>query len=116
MHWEDKLASDLGLMVTGQDFGIINADGKRLAEFLIYFANNKAIDPWEWEELLNLILESANEAIVDGYISIEQIECIKSILINENSKFPEQLEYWSSFSNEEGTYPIVDLVNEVKNA
>lgn len=116
MHWEDKLASDLNLMLTGQDFGIINADGKRLSEFLDYFVNNKAIDPWEWEELLDLILESANEAILEKYITSKEIESIKNILLNHSGKFPEQLEYWSNFGNSEGVYPIVDLVNEVINA
>ncbi len=115
MDWEEKLASELGLMKTGQDFGIVNANGKRLAEFILYFKNNKAVDPWEWEELLDLILESANEAIIDGYISNDQIESIKDILLNENEKFPNQLEYWSEFGNEEGAYPIVEMVNDVKN-
>lgn len=113
MHWEDKLATDLKLMVTGQDLGIINADGKRLSEFIHYFQNNIAIDPWEWEELLDLILESANEAILEKYITIEEMRLIKDILLNQNSKFPEQLKYWSEFGNSEGCYPIVDIVNEV---
>ena len=113
MYWEDKLASDLNLIVTEQDFGIINANGKRLLEFLDYFLSNQEIDSWGWEELLNLILESANEAILEKYITNYELETIKNILLNYSSKFPTQLEYWSQFDNAEGCYPIVDFVNKV---
>ena len=111
MKWEEKLARELGLKETDQDFGICNADGKRLSEFIDYFRGNQAVDPWEWEELLDLILESANEAILGGYVTTTELEQIGQILRDQNELFPIQLEYWSNFPNSEGTYPIVDFVN-----
>lgn len=113
MNWEDKLEANLDLNVTGQDFGIINADGKKLSLFLDYFENNEAIDPWEWEELLDLILESANDAIKAQYITYEELDRIRSMLLTHKEKFPIQLDYWSHFDNSEGCYPVVDFVNEI---
>ena len=112
MNWEEKLSKDLGLIATGQDFGIINADGKRLKEFIKYFKKNVAIDPWEWEELADLILESANEAILEEYITEGEIDEISYILRFHRHKFPQSWEYWIKIENEQD-YPIVSIINNI---
>lgn len=111
MNWEKKLSQDLGLMETGQDFGIINANGRRLSEFIKYFNTNTAIDPWEWEELADLIFESANDAILEKYITQEQIDDVLNILKFHRKKFPNKFEYWQNLKNER-QYPITVFVKQ----
>ena len=112
--WQESVAKDLNLLPTGQDFGIINADEMRVPEFISYFqAYSAPSDSWAWEELADLVLQSVSDAMVAGILTEPQKQEVESILVNDRFKFPNQFEYWKEFPNEEGSYPVADLVRLV---
>ena len=92
-----------------QDMGIINANGARLDEYIDIFLNHQAEDEWEWEELADLVFESANEVMLHGGLTDKQISHIKLIVLEHKDKYPNQFGYWIDFSNE-NDYPIKNLV------
>ncbi|WMS88162.1 hypothetical protein [Pleionea litopenaei] len=109
MEWFERLADKYNLFACEQDMGITNANGDRLDEYIDIFLNHQAEDKWEWEELADLVFESANEIMLDGELSIEQTERIKLIVLEHKDKYPNQFKYWINFSNETD-YPIKKLV------
>ena len=109
MEWFERLADLYNLCPCEQDMGITNANGDRLDEFINIFLTHQAENKWEWEELADLVFESANEVMLEGELSAEQFERIKMIVLEHNNKYPNQFDYWVNFSNEID-YPIKKLV------
>ena len=73
------------------------------------FLNHQVEDLWEWEELADLVLESANDVILDGKLTEDQKQKLVSIVIDHKDKFPNQFEYWMNVSNDKD-YPIKKIV------
>jgi len=109
VEWFERLAQLYDLMPSEQDVGIVNADGNRLDEYLEIFLNHEVEDIWEWEELADLVLESANDVILDGNLTEGQEQKLVNIVVEHKEKFPNQFEYWMNFSNDKD-YPIKKIV------
>ncbi|MBU2705304.1 hypothetical protein KCM76_04890 [Zooshikella marina] len=109
MEWFERLANLYNLMPCEQDMGIANANGDRLDEYIDIFLNHEAKEKWEWEELADLVFESANEIMLEGELTEEQTSRIKLIVLEHKYKYPNQFKYWIDFSNETD-YPIKKLV------
>lgn len=105
----ERLSQLYNLSPFEQDWGICNADSARVGEFIRFFLSHEAVDPWEWEELADLVFESANDAIREGLLTDEQEMQIVSIVTEHKDKFPNQLEYWLAFGNE-SEYPVKKLI------
>lgn len=110
MDWYERLAELYDLFACEQDMGITNANGDRLDEYINIFLNHEAEDKWEWEELADLVFESANEVMLEGKLTSDQFERIKLIVLEHKNKYPNQFDYWVNFSNEID-YPIKKIVN-----
>ena len=109
MEWFERLAQLYDLIPSQQDMGIVNANGSRLNEYIEVFLNHEVEDVWEWEELADLVLESANEVILDGKLTDIQEKKLINIVIEHKEKFPNQFDYWMNFSNDID-YPIKKIV------
>ena len=111
MDWHERLSLLYNLYPIEQDWGICNANGDRVGEFIDIFLNHKEEDPWEWEELADLVFQSTNNAIKNGSLTEEQKIQVILIVAEHKDKFPNQLKYWLDFSNEID-YPVKKLINK----
>lgn len=111
MEWHERLSQLYKLYPFEQDWGICNANGERVGEFINIFLNHSAEHPWEWEELADLVFESANDAIQEGTLTDEQEAQIIFIVAEHKDKFPNQLAYWLGFSNEVD-YPVKKIISK----
>jgi hypothetical protein len=93
-----RLSEDLGLTYEPQDWGIVNADGSRLNEFVSYFKST-ALEPTQRFELADLILASANEALNRGMeISLENILTLAN---GAEPSFAHHIDYWLGLKDED---------------
>lgn len=92
--WIEKLSSALGLEPFEQDWGICNADPRRLSEFIRFFQTNTVDDPWEPEALAELIFESMNDALDGPSVAAELEEQFRAFVRNNSCTFPQTLGYW----------------------
>lgn len=106
-----RLSKLYNLFLFPQDWGICNADSNRVGEFIKIFLNHEAENPWEWEELADLVFESANEAILDERLSIEDEKAIIFLVSEFKNKFQKQLDYWTEIGNtDRDRFPVVKLI------
>lgn len=97
-----------GLSCIEQDIGICSADPARLDEFIAIFFKHKEEDPWEWEELADLVFESANRVILGKGLRDQQEDKIVLLVFEHKDKFPNALDNWLKLSREK--YPIIELI------
>jgi hypothetical protein len=108
MEYFERLSDMYGLACLEQDMGICSADGNRLDEFISIFLKHEAIDPWEYEELADLVFESANEVITTKGLRREQEDLIVLLVCEHKEKFPQAMKYWLGLKKQD--YPIIRLV------
>jgi len=84
------LCQALGLLYEPQDWGIINADERRVSEFIAFYEANPLSETQRFE-LGELILASANECLVG---SESPPEALLPFLIRNRHALGTQLEYW----------------------
>ncbi len=96
-HYEDVergllgISNALGLVFEKQDWGIINADGNRLEEFILFYEAHQDYSFAQKFELFELIMASANERLCDqGGIGEEFGE----FLSKNRDSFETQVDYW----------------------
>lgn len=92
----DSLATALGFDWHDQDWGIVNADATRVAEFADFFERNydKDWSPWTVAEYVDLVMESASDAIRnDPHFSIAIVDRFVALAA---PIAPEQFAYWTS--------------------
>ena len=113
MDWSKRLSNLYNLNEFHQDWGICNADNSRVSEFIKIFLNHEAVDPWEWEELADLVFESANGLMREGKLTKDQEKALIDIVLNHRHKFPEQFEYWLEYGDYESS-PIKRIIERGK--
>jgi hypothetical protein len=104
MNWIERLSKQLSLIPHSQDWGICNADASRLDKFLDFYDSHIPEDQFELEELAELILQSAEDAIATnefepGLGADMRTRMIKFIA-DHGQDFPGALEYWSTLEDE----------------
>jgi len=109
----ERLSNLYNLFLFPQDWGICNADSNRVGEFINIFLNHKEENPWEWEELADLVFESANEAILNNKLAIEDEQGIISLVSEHKNKFPKQLDYWIDIGDtDKDRFPVIKLIKK----
>lgn len=93
-----EISDKLGLRYEPQDWGITNADGNRLEEFMTFF-RQQALQPTQRFELADLILASANERLLEG-LDVE-IGSLKTLAGEYPQAFSDHMEYWCGLENPE---------------
>lgn len=92
----DVLTKHFGMFDYGQDWGICNADGDRLREFLSYFEQHHD-DTWPSyivEDYVDLVLESASQVLRQGPDA--SMDLIDSFVRIVAPIVPDRLDYWTS--------------------
>jgi hypothetical protein len=96
-----QLCQSLGLLYEPQDWGIINADERRLSEFIAYYEANP-LSVTQRFELGELILASANERLLRN----ESLpEALLAFLARHRSELSTQLEYWRNLWDDQ-EFPV----------
>ncbi len=108
MEYFERLSDLYGLACIEQDMGICSANGDRLDEFIEIFISHIEEDPWEWEELAELVFESANDVILSKGLNETQENNIVQLVVDHKDKFPVALSYWLGLNVKE--YPIKKLI------
>lgn len=90
-----RLEASLGLFWDDQDWGIVNAEGARLHEFLDFFSRNYD-ENWSVHtvgEYVDLVLESACDALrADPHFDLGSID---AFVVEVASITPDRLAYWT---------------------
>ena len=103
-----SLSNQLRLNYEPQDWGIVNADGHRLTEFILFFENN-LLAPTQRFHLAELVLASANERLLAGD-DLDHARLTNLIKKNAES-FGEHLNYWKSLSNDP-EFPLGKILSQ----
>ena len=100
----EEMCNDLGIdydRYDAQDWGIINADAKRVEEFINYFMEN-TLHRTQQFQVFELIMASYNEAMLER-IDTEVLKKIflEFVSIYNNEKLDIIVKYWKSIYDEE---------------
>jgi hypothetical protein len=110
--WLERLSKQLSLTPYPQDWGIANADAGRLEEFWDFYHSHVPEDPFELEELADLILQSAEDAMIAAeFDPAIRLRLIKFVA-DHGQDFPDALEYWSALEDEDWQVPA--LIREAR--
>lgn len=104
------LCKDLGLRFEAQDWGIINADGKRTSEFILYYESHPKLSATQQFELGELIIASGNEFLCDGGVFDEQFG---RFLFQNKRALKTHIEYWKNL-NDSDQFPIGKWIQNQK--
>jgi hypothetical protein len=114
LDWLERLSTQLSLIPHSQDWGICNADANRLEEFLDFYSSHDPDDPYELELLAELILQSAEDAMVAGELEKPTRFRLIKFVADHGQDFPDTLEYWSEL--EEDDWQVPGLIREAQGA
>ncbi len=92
------LSALLGLSYEPQDWGIVNADGGRLEEFIAYFEQHN-LAPTQRFDLAELVLASANERLLAG--GSFDVPRLVQLCHDESIAFDLHLEYWRGLGDDQ---------------
>ena len=91
-----------------QDWGIVNSDSSRVREFVVFFEqnHNDHWSPWTVAEFLDLVMESASDAISDDpHFHVGSIDGFVTLAAPLAA---DRLEYWTSHD-----WPITPHLHEL---
>jgi len=108
-HWLEKISASLGLDSTCQDWGVENSDSERLQEFMLFFESHIPLHSWAFEELGELILQSANDKMESGEFSEIELGEFRQFLLKNHQKFPEVTQLWVGLS-EDPDFPVAGIL------
>lgn len=92
-----RLSAALGLRCEMQDWGIINADPKRIEEFIEFAQSAPTLTSGDYCDLGELILASANELLVsDPEASLRNVDAFIGAHLTEIGSV---VEYWRSLND-----------------
>jgi len=115
MSWIEKVSKQLDLTPVLIDWGICNANPLRLEEFIAFCMQHSPNESMEYEELADLVLESAAKSIEDGTFTMERKKLVVDFIREKSDLFPIQLNYWLTFESKE-ICPILPVVKEAADA
>jgi hypothetical protein len=95
-----KISSDLNLQYEVQDWGVINSSGHRLLEFINYL-NNHTFPDFVQCELLELIIASFNDSLIENICNKNDIDSFQEVIIKHEASCISVINYWKKIYNEE---------------
>jgi len=105
------LTDQLGLTFYKQDWGICNADARRVAEF-IRICRTRKLTRTQQYEMGELVLASMNEALLDRIEDEGLVSEFQDFLTRDLDGLPEEIRYWASLSDVE-EFPLSLLLGKV---
>ena len=105
------LSKRLGVAYCSQDWGIANAEPSRLLEFIEFYERESLDDTLKYQ-LMELIIASANEALIDGSLLSSTLGPFEEFIGKHRQDAPTQMEYWSGLPNTD-EYPVGVVLRRV---
>lgn len=106
----EALTVALGLRFESQDWGIANADGGRLGEFITYYERRERLAKPQRHALGELIVASMNDALERGEATASQVSVFEEFLARRQTDFPEVAEYWSCLDPDQ--FPVARFLRQ----
>jgi hypothetical protein len=106
-----NLSNFLKLHYEEQDWGIINADGNRLEEFVAVYGSRPLSVEMRYQ-IFELILASANDALEKKQQDSKAIEVFQDFLRSHGKDFPEQVSYWAGLKNSD-QFPLGEVLRKI---
>jgi hypothetical protein len=103
-----ELSDRLGLVYSSQDWGICNADGGRVGEFIRLCRTGSLTAPQQYA-MGELVLASMNEALAGGAANAELISKFKAFLEMGLHGLAPQIRYWASLTDHE-EFPLAGFL------
>lgn len=107
-----SLSELLGLDYEEQDWGIINADGKRLREFMAVYESH-ALSREMRHQMFELVVASANDALEEEPNDVRAEQVIQGFVRRHGEDFPEQVSYWAGLKDSE-EFPVADVLRSIR--
>ena len=107
----ERLSKALSLNYQPQDWGIINADPRRILEF-IRGAEVAGLSVAQQYAMAELVLASVNEQLLKSRLSTSEEQAFKVFLRSTLNGLSSQIRYWSNLRNSE-EFPISAYLNEL---
>ena len=106
------LTDQLGLINHSQDWGIANADARRVVEF-IHVCRVQKLSLSQQYAVAELVLASMNEALVEGLDDGDLLAKFDDFLMLELHELPDQIRYWGSLTDDAEEFPVANLLGKV---
>ena len=108
-----QLSERLNLSFEYQDWGIINADSRRIREFIHCFEDNPEFTDAQKYDLFELVIASVNDALEEGIVWIDDWKLYKEFIWKYKDVYRSQIDYWSSLPDT-GEFPIAELLRDIE--
>jgi hypothetical protein len=107
-----KLSVKLGLEYEEQDWGIINADGQKLNEFVRLYHEPDLTEKMRYQ-VFELILASANDALDREIDCQATTTTIERFVDDHSADFPRQVSYWAGLTDDD-EFPLAAILRQSK--
>jgi hypothetical protein len=111
----EKLSQDLGLKYESQDWGIINANHKRIREFIDYYQKSNHLIFLKYD-LIELIIASFNDYEIsdlkDNELEIKFSDFIKKACAEIDLNVYNPFQYWIDIADEM-EYPVGKKISTI---
>lgn len=106
------LSNFLKLHYEEQDWGIINADGNRLEEFVAVYDSHQFSVEIRYQ-MFELILASANDALEKKRQEANVMRVIQDFIRRHGQDFPVQVSYWTGLKNSD-EFPVGEALRKIE--
>lgn len=108
-HALRPLCRALGLPYEQHEWGLVNADARRIFEFITYYEAHPALGDAQRRALVELILASANEHLASGAASLPA--AVPAFLQRNRSLLSAQLQHWRNL-RDRVQFPLASWLRE----
>ena len=110
-----ELCDQLGLTFAPQDWGIENSDGARVQEFIDYYNRRLAeLHSTQRFQLVELIVASANDAMVEGSLDPALLSQLGRIAKSRHEAESIVLDYWARLDDDLEEFPVAAVVRDAR--
>ena len=102
------LCEALALQYEQQDWGIVNASGRRLLEFISFYEAHPSLLATQKFELGELVIASANEVLREGGTLDDRV---MQFLLKNRRAFEAHIEYWRGLQDL-SQFPVAGLLRQ----
>ena len=103
-----EINKQLNLSYEPQDWGIANAAPGRVIEFIDFYESREST-PNQKDDLMELIIASINDGLLDEPLSDADLERCRQFIRSHKDDAPYQRRYWRSLANED-EFPVAGFL------
>jgi len=106
------LSERLGLRFQTQDWGILNSDPDRLEEFVRFYETTD-LAPTQRYELGDLVLASANDALVKQELDENRLQELAAFIARNRASLQTRIDYWAGLAGD-SEFPIAGALKRLE--